>query len=156
VTVIAVDVPPVAREPLLSLCQRAIMPSRALAALFTDARAMPSGKRAVLLASVTERSLMSAIVRALLGQLPVDFGHVSAGRVRYTLGMANVVFAFCFGVGAMFGVYAESRWGWPIGAALGPAVIIGLFARQWLRLRQANREGRGIYVKMAGPGSRDA
>jgi len=56
-----VSVPATAIVPLVSLYHRATIPSNARALLFTSFTRIPSGKRPVLLASVTSRSLISAI-----------------------------------------------------------------------------------------------
>jgi peptidoglycan/LPS O-acetylase OafA/YrhL len=71
-------------------------------------------------------------------------------------GMTNAVFAFIVGCGVFAATWGESRWGWNSAAVIAVSFLIALVARQWLRLRQAKREGRGIYVNLAGPGNRDA
>ena len=54
-------------EPLVSVFQRAKIPSSERIPSFTDEGVWPSGNLAVLLASTMLKSSISAIVRALLG-----------------------------------------------------------------------------------------
>jgi hypothetical protein len=74
----------------------------------------------------------------------------------YAAGMANVVFTFVLLFGGAAAIWGKHYWGTETAPVFAVTFIVALVARQWLRLRQGKRHGRGTVVNLAGPDNRDA